>query len=141
VGAHRLTAVYGGDANDTASTSAAWPMTVAPASTAVALTASASSQTFGQAVTFTATVSAANPGSGTPGGSVTFRDGSGVLGTAALDGSGVATLTPGAFTLAVGAHTIKASYGGDATHAAGSSAPLTEMVQADATTVAVQASA
>ena len=49
-------------------------------------------------MTFTATVSANGPGSGTPTGTVTFQDGSTVLGTGTLDATGVATYTTGAFT-------------------------------------------
>ena len=64
---------------------------------------------FGQAVTFTATVS--NGGISTPTGNVTFLDGATTLGTAALDTGGQAMFTTS--TLATGPHTIGASYEGD----------------------------
>ncbi len=75
---------------------------------------------FGQAVTFTATVSAG-------GGTVTFMDGATSLGTGTLSG-GVATLTTS--SLAVGNRSITAVYGGDGTHAGSTSSVLHQTVQA-----------
>lgn len=73
----------------------------------VTLASSVNPTLHGQAVTFTATV--ASTGGGTPSGSVTFKDGTGALGAANLDGSGKATLTT--TNLAVGSHPITATYG------------------------------
>src|SRR6202012_6256953 len=83
----------------------------------------------GQAVTFAATVT--NGGtSGTPTGTVTFTDtvstvvsGSlntttNTLGSASLNASGIATLTP--VTLTTGTHFITANYAGNGTFPAGS---------------------
>ncbi len=70
-------------------------------------------------MTLTATVGITAPGSGTPTGTVTFKDGNTKLGTAKVNGSGTATLN--AKALSTGAHTITASYGGDKNFAAGSS--------------------
>ena len=64
---------------------------------------------FGQSVTFTATVSANSPITGTPTGTVTFLDGSNVLGTASLS-QGSATFTTS--TLNIGSHNITASFSG-----------------------------
>jgi streptogramin lyase len=80
-------------------------------STTTALTSSASTPSFGQALTLTATVTASS-GSGTPAGSVDFFDtttGSD-LGSVTLSG-GVAMLSTA--SLPVGSQTITASYGGD----------------------------
>jgi hypothetical protein len=65
--------------------------------------------TVGQSVTLTATISGSG---GTPTGTVTFRDNntSQTLGTITLSG-GVATVTTS--TLAIGNHTIQASYSGE----------------------------
>lgn len=65
----------------------------------------------GLEVTFTATVSVVSPGSGTPTGTVTFKDGTISLGTGTLNGSGVATFKTS--SLSVGIHLITAVYGGD----------------------------
>jgi hypothetical protein len=63
---------------------------------------------FGQLVTFTATVTS-GAGEGTPKGTVTFQDGATVIGSpVTLNSSGVATDSTAA--LAVGSHTITASY-------------------------------
>ena len=43
------------------------------------------------------------------------------MGTATLNGSGVATYTTGAFALSVGNHTITAVYGGDGNYTASTS--------------------
>ena len=80
-------------------------------------TASVSAPTplFGvDAVTVSAVVSVVAPGSGSPTGSVTFYDGTTALGTATVV-NGAASLPLGSTTLAVGGHTIRAVYEGDAT--------------------------
>jgi hypothetical protein len=64
---------------------------------------------FGQPVTFTATVAAVAPGSGTPAGLVAFLEGSTTLGTATLS-NGKATFTTS--DLSVGNHVISAVYQG-----------------------------
>jgi hypothetical protein len=79
--------------------------------TSTSLVSSANPSVYGQQVTFTATVAASPPGSGTPTGPVTFLDGSTPLGTGNLS-NGVATLSTS--SLAAGAHAITAVYGGDA---------------------------
>jgi hypothetical protein len=130
VGNHQLTAVYGGAAAFTGSTSTAAAVTVNPASTAVALTSSLNPAVTGQAVTFTATLSTVAPGAGTPTGTVTFKDGTVVLGTFPVGPGGTATFTT-SFAVA-GGHAITAVYNGDANFV-GSSQALTEQVNAAAT--------
>src|SRR5262249_20401217 len=77
LGSHAITAIYGGDANFQGSTSTALTQAVrAPTSTAV--TSNVNPSGLNEAVTFTASVSA---NSGTPTGTVTFKDGSSILGT------------------------------------------------------------
>src|SRR5439155_6465157 len=63
----------------------------------------------GQPVTFSATLTAQLPSTAVPTGSVEFFDDTTSLGTATLDGSGVATL-PSISNLAVGSHPIKVAY-------------------------------
>lgn len=94
------------------------------ASTTTTLTSSINPSSFNQSVTFTATVTP--PGGGTATGTVSFFDGSKNLGTRTLIG-GVATLTLS--TLAIGAHSITAVYGGDANFATSTSAVLSQTVQ------------
>ena len=82
--------------------------TVSQAATTVTLTSSANPSSFGQVVTFTATVSPEF--AGTPTGTVEFYDGLTLLGTGALSG-GVATFSTSA--LSVGSHALNVVYGGD----------------------------
>ena len=101
----------------------------------------------GQNVTFTATVTNGG-GSGTPSGTVTFTDtvstvvsGSlsttmNTLGTATLNGSGIAALSP--VTLSTGNHFITASYGGNGTFPAGSGG-MVQVVHAGASATTVTA--
>ena len=69
-----------------------------------AVSSSKNPSTFGDSVTFTATVTGTT---GTPTGTVTFLDGSTTLGTATLDPGGIAAFSTSA--LAVGSHTISAA--------------------------------
>jgi hypothetical protein len=72
----------------------------------------------GSSVTFTATV-AGVAGLATPTGTVSFNNGTTVLGTGTVSGLGVATLT--STTLAVGTYSVVAVYSGDALYATSSS--------------------
>ena len=113
VGSQAITAVYSGDSTYASSTSAVLTQTVKQDSTTTKLSSSANPSVYGQVVTFTATVTAASPGSGTPTGTVTFYDGTTTLGTGALS-AGVATYSTTAFELSVGSgQSITAAYGGD----------------------------
>ena len=102
-------------------------MAVSPAQTSTALMASALNPTAGTSVTFTATVTE-NPGSGVPTGMVTFMDGSTALGTGILNSSGVATFSTA--TLALGAHSVTAVYGGDTNNTGSTSPSVTVTVTA-----------
>jgi large repetitive protein len=110
VGSHTITTSYAGDSdfNGSAGSLTGNPQVVNTANTTTSVASSANPSVFGQSVTFTATVSAAAPGAGTPTGTVTFLDGGSPIGTGTLSG-GVATFTTSA--LAVGSHTITTSYG------------------------------
>jgi autotransporter-associated beta strand protein len=96
----------------------------AMAPTSVTLASSLNPSNSGQSVTFTATVS---PQSGvlTPTGTVTFLDGVVTLATVPLT-SGTATFTTSSLT--TGTHVITATYNGDATFAAATSAALEQEV-------------
>jgi hypothetical protein len=80
---------------------------------------------FGQAATFTATVTA--PGGGAPTGTVSFFDGTTKIGNSNLNGSAVASLTTS--TLAEGTHSITATYNGDANFAISTSPVLDQVVE------------
>jgi hypothetical protein len=88
----------------------------------------------GQAVTFTATVTPAS--SGTPAGTITFKDGATTIGTAAL-ASGAASVTTS--VLARGSHSITASFGGNANFAPSTSAVLMQTVDLPADSLRLRA--
>lgn len=138
VGVHSLTAEYIGDDTYTGSTSSAVSHTVNQVATTIALTVAPGASVFGQALTFTATVTSAAAGIGPPTGTVTFLDGTTTLGTATLAG-GSATFSTS--TLAVGAHTLTAVYGGDTIFSGSSSAAVSRTVDRAGTTTVVTSSA
>ena len=89
-----------------------WTFTTQPAGTAISVVSSSPASTYGTPVTFLATVT---PSTAT--GTVTFKDNGNNLqsGTVALNnGTAMYTIS----TLALGSHTITATYSGDATFAA-----------------------
>jgi len=133
-GSHTLTASYGGDANDAPSVSAAVTESVGQTATTTSLKAAPTSSTPGQNVTLTATVS---PSTAT--GTVTFRDGSTIIGTPQQLNAGTASLSTS--TLSAGNHSLTASYAGDTNDAPSSSPPVTESVgqSTTATTTALAA--
>ncbi len=95
-------------------------------STTTTITSSGSPSVFAQMVTFTVSVGVVAPGAGTPTGTVTFMDGSTPLATVTLDGSGQATFSTAA--LAIGTHTITATYSGEGDFVASTSAALSQTV-------------
>ncbi len=96
-----------------------------PAPTTTALTSDINPSLLGQSVTFTATVTAA---SGTPTGTVNFKEGVTTLGSGTLNGSGVATFSTSSLT--AGSHVITAEYAGAANFSGSTSDPLTQQVNA-----------
>jgi RHS repeat-associated protein len=85
----------------------------------LALSNSPSSSSYGQSVTFTATVSSG------PSGTVTFYDNGAVIGTAPISGT---TATFSTSTLLVGSHTVFASWPGNSSYNPVSSATVTQTV-------------
>jgi hypothetical protein len=137
VGTHFITATYSGDSNFGGSTSSALTQTVAASaiSTTTVLTSSINPSTYGQQVTFSATVS---PSSGATG-SVTFMEGGVTLGSSSLDASGVATFSTSA--LAVGTHFVTAQYSGDGIHTGSTSSALSQTVSKASTTTTLTSDA
>jgi hypothetical protein len=119
--AYPLTAVYLGDADNLASTSAVLNQVVLETTSAATLSSSPNPSAQGQAVTFTAKITSPTV---TPTGPVTFTSGKTVLGTAQLSG-GKATLIIS--TLAVGSTKVTVTYNGDS-NIAKSSASVVQTV-------------
>ncbi len=111
VGNHSITASYATDGSFASSNSNGSPFTQAVAAddTGTVVTSSLGSSVFDQQVTFTATVSAASPGGGTPDGSVTFYVGGATISDAVALADGVAIFADS--SLAVGlAQNVTAVY-------------------------------
>jgi hypothetical protein len=90
-------------------------------------------------VTFTATVSSTT-GAGTPTGTVSFQNGTTVLGSGTLNSAGVATYTTTSTQLPTGTDSITAVYGSDQNHAKSTSAAFTQTVKPEATATAFTSS-
>ena len=136
-GSHTITAVYGGNLSFAASTGSRTQV-VNKATTSTTLTASTTSSTFGQTVTFKVGVGVSSPGSGTPTGSVTLMDGGTALETVVLTGGQVVIPIS---TLTVGSHTITVLYGGDANFKTSSSKAVKVTVKAATATKLVSLAA
>ena len=130
LGSHSVVARYSSDSSFRASASPPLPHMV-KAGTTTTLASSANPSADLQSVTFTATVAAQFGGA--LNGSVTFKDGSIVLGTVALSGN---TADFSTSSLAIGAHSITAVYSGDVNSLGSTSPPLNQTV-APATQVTV----
>ena len=132
MGVHSLTASYAGDGLFNASSSSAQSQNVTITSTSTAVTSSLNPSSFGQNVTFTAAVT---PSSAT--GTVTFLDGTTMLGSGTLSGGTTTFSTAG---LTTGNHSITASYSGAALYTASVSSVLTQTVNQATTTTALSSS-
>ena len=137
VGGHSITAQYSGDTNFTGSTSATLTEAIRQASATTAVTSSVNPTVYGQSVTFTATVSAMPPATGTPTGTVTFYDGATAIDTATLS-NGAASYSTSA--LAAGGHSITVQYSGDTSFTGSTSATLTQVVNQDGSATVVTSS-
>jgi uncharacterized repeat protein (TIGR01451 family) len=137
IGSHAITAVYGGNAAYTGSTSSPVAQVVNRATSTTTLTSTPNPSTYGQEVTFTATVSGSY---GTPTGSVTFYENLPLSlqqksqAAEADSSSNVVPLTNGAATfttsaLSAGSHSIIAEYSGDATYLGSTSSAYTQVVR------------
>ncbi len=137
VGTHPITATYAGDAyNAGASNASAYNQVVNQAQTRTSVLAAPSPGIAGAQESIVATVSV-TAGTATPTGTVTFTSGSATLGTAAVNPSGVATLTR---SLDPGSYQIVATYGGDTDSTGSASAPFPLNVAQATTQVALSIS-
>jgi hypothetical protein len=134
VGAHAITADYLGDANFTIGASSGLALSVGRDNTSLTVVTSARPAPFGQPVTFTATVAPAAPGAITPTtGAVQFKIDGKLAGTpVALNAAGMASYTIS--TLAIGKHTVSATYADSAGAYNGSTGALAHAQTIDATT-------
>lgn len=123
-GGHSISAIYLGTSNFLTSTSTSFTQVIESGTTTTTLSSSTNPATFGQQVTLTANIAIAT-GSGVASGTVSFFDGSNVIGTAVVS-SGVATLSTS--SMSVGSHTLTASYSGNDNFGSSTSAALTQTI-------------
>ena len=134
IGTHSITASYGGDTSYNSAVSAVLTQVVGKIATTTTIVLSSPAELLHTGVTFTANVTAPSPNAT---GTVTFMDGTTVLGTATLSGNGstVVTLSTNAnaafatTSLVTGPHQIVAVYSGDSNFSPSTSAPATNMVE------------
>lgn len=130
-----ISAAYQGDADDLASTSPGLDESIL-AMTTTTLGSSPNPSSYEQAVTFSASVSS-SIGAPPDGETITFKQGTTVLGTGTLS-SGTATLQYSA--LGVGAKAVKAAYSGDASFAGSASETDDQIVSKASTTTGLVSS-
>ena len=123
-GSHNITATYASDTLFAASSGSITQIVQIGTSTTVSSSASPSS--FGQPVSFTATVTPPGGAPGTPTGSVAFKEGVTILANVPLDATGHASFSTSA--LAIGNHNITADFSGT-NGWLGSSGMFTQVVQ------------
>ncbi len=125
IGPHTLTAYYAGETNGySATTSSGVSVTVLGSLSTISVASSLNPADVGANVTFTASLSSNPPNTAT--GTITFADGTTVLGSVPV-ASDSATFTTS--SLAPGQHSITASYGGDSTHGTATSSVLVQHVR------------
>jgi parallel beta-helix repeat protein len=129
-----ITAVYLGWAGVALGSSGSLTQVVNPDPTTVSFGSSSPTSVAGQAITLRANVIASYPGSGDPTGTVSFYDGATLLETDPLVPSGLmyfSRATSSAIaTLAVGTHTITATYSGDPNFVGSTSGAFSQTVNA-----------
>ena len=134
VGAPAITVDYLGDANFTVGWSYGFALSVGHDDTSLTVTTSGRPAPFGQPVTFTASVAPAAPGAIAPTtGAVQFKiDGKAAGSPVALNAAGMASYTVS--TLAIGTHTVSATYADSAGDYNGSNGALAPAQTIGATT-------
>ncbi|HZR28696.1 MAG TPA: Ig-like domain repeat protein [Terriglobales bacterium] len=125
-GTRSITAVYAGDTNFSGSTSSPITQTVtqATSSVVVTLTGGTNPSKFGQAVSFTATVSPQF--TGTPTGQIIFKVGNTIVTPHTLNGSAQAVITDP--FMGMGVTAITAAYSGDANFTSSTSPAVNQTV-------------
>jgi large repetitive protein len=136
---YSVTAFYGGATDYASSNNSGSPLTqaIGADATATSVTSNTNPSTFGQSVTFTATVTASAPGSGVPAGSATISaDGLLLCGGALTAGQFTCPVS----TLTAGTHQITASYSASTDYNSSTSPTITQGVNQSSTTTTVTSS-
>jgi len=137
-----ITYGYAGDQNFTAAADSSTTLTVIQANTTTALSSDLNPSILGQVVDFTATVTnSSNGGSGSPAGTVSFYDGTTLIGLRTLDATGHATLPTAWLLVTASPHSVTAQYNGSANFVASQPSPaVAQMVNVRSTSTVVDSS-
>ncbi len=136
-GTHALSAAYSGDTSTLAGTSSVLNQVVNKWPSSVTIGSSSTTSVIGVPVVLSFTVLPTS--SVVPSGHVVLRDGPTTLATLTLDGNGAATYNTS--SLAVGTHSLQASFEGDSTNASSDSLQLQQVVQQISTVTTLATSA
>jgi hypothetical protein len=127
---------YSGDNLREASQSLPVTLAATPAASSVVLTSAPNPARFGQAITFSAVMTGVDGIN--PTGKVVFTEGTTIIGTASISGATATIITT---NLAIGVHSIVASYLGDDNYTGSASRPYTQtIVQGEAATMTIASS-
>ena len=146
---HPITAIYTPTGSDfSTSTSAAFNMTVNPATTTTTVSSNVNTVNLGGSVVYTVSVQGTPAGAGNPTGTVTLTDNGHTLspaGTVACPATGLSLTNPatecftvvydGSTNMGSGAHSVVAAFGGSTNFGTSTSSPITETVNAATTTI------
>jgi hypothetical protein len=127
VGNHLLVLAYPQQTNYAAAGPQTETFAVTAAPVKVALTPSTYYAPVGTNLSFAATVSSTSAGAPDATGSVSFYDGSALLGSVPVNGSGQASLSTAGFS--AGKHTVTATYAGGSNYASGSASATITLAQ------------
>jgi hypothetical protein len=140
VGSHTYDGTYDGTGGFAVSVATPLTFSVNKAPTTTVINSSSlNPSTYGQAVTFTATVTS-SAGAGVPTGTISFQKGGVTLGSGTVNGSGVATYTTTATQLTGGTDKITAVYNPDQNHAKSTSVAFSQTVNPEASSTAFTSS-
>jgi large repetitive protein len=139
VGSDSVVATYDGDSNDMTSASPAVGVSISADRTSTTLATTDSKPVIGESVTFTATVTPAAPGSGTPTGTVTFATRAGPLCTTSLNQQSPDQSTCTTSFAGIGSDPVTATYDADPNFTGSSSGATGEAVTPAQTTTSLSA--
>ncbi len=137
-GSPTITAVFSGNVDLNGSTSPGLSQSVASGTSTTAVTSDHLTRSFGEDVTFTASLGAVSPASTTPaGGTVSFNlAGTPIAGCGSRAVSG-GTATCATAVIPAGVHSITAVYGGDSSYSGSTSAAITQTVSRASTSTSL----
>jgi hypothetical protein len=136
-GSHAVSAVYNADPNYLNSTSSAITQTINKASPIITVTSSLNPSTYGQSITFNASVAGA--GAAAPTGTVTFKDGTTTLATSPLvpGTTHQSTATFVTSALSGGSHAVTVVYNADGNYLTTTSPAINQVINKATPTVGI----